>query len=59
MSRVIIYLDCYGDSYINVEAEEFHEDGDYIKAYNNRQEIVAMVRSSEVKAVWRSEREKK
>lgn len=58
MSRVIIYLDCYGDSYINVEADEFHEDGEYIKAYNGP-ELVAMVRTKEVKAVWRSEREKK
>lgn len=58
MSRVIIYLDCYG-GYINLEAEEFHEDGEYIKAYNSRQEIVAMVRTSEVKAVWRSEKVEK
>lgn len=57
MSRVIIYIDCYGDSYINVEADEFHEDEGFIKAYK-RSELVAMVRASEVKAVWRSEREK-
>ena len=58
MSRVIIYIDCCGDGYVNVEADEFHEDEGFIKAYKHS-ELVAMVRASEVKAVWRSEREKK
>lgn len=58
MSRVIIYLKCNGESYINLEADEFHKDGEFIVACR-RSETVAMIRPEEIRAIWTSEREKK
>lgn len=59
MSRLIAFLKSNGESYINLEAEEFHQDGDFIVACNNRHETVFMARPEEIRAIWISEREKK
>ncbi len=53
MTRVIIkYTDT--DQYINVEAEEFHEDGNFIKAYNHN-ELVAIADINFVKTAYITE----
>lgn len=53
MSRVtILFKD--SESYVSVVADEFHEDGNFIKAYK-RNELVAMIDVDYVKAAYISE----
>ena len=54
MSRVTILFND-SESYVSVVADEFHEDGNFIKAYK-RNELVAMVDVKYVKAAYRSDR---
>ena len=53
MTRVIIRFKDI-DQYVNLEAEEFHEDGNFIKAYNHN-ELVAMCDISVVKVAYITE----
>lgn len=55
MSRVIVRFKDRED-YVNIEAEEFHEDGDYIKVYSDHNELVGMFDASCIKVIYRSER---
>lgn len=59
MARVIVRFKNEAEGYVNIEAQEFHEDGEYIKAYSERHELVGMFLSSDIKAIWRSEKESK
>jgi hypothetical protein len=53
MKRVIIKFNDT-NQFVNLEAEEFHEDGNFIKAYNHS-ELVAMVDISVVKVAYITE----
>ncbi len=53
MSRVIIRFND-DNQYINTEATEFHEDGNFIKAYNGN-ELVAMCDIGVVKVAYITE----
>lgn len=54
MSRCVFY---FGDNnYVNIEADEFHEDEGFLKAYQHN-ELVGMFKIDEVKAAYRTERE--
>ena len=55
MSRVIFWF-TDSDNYVNVVAEEFHEDNGFLKAYNSHHELVAMFRVECVKGVYISEK---
>lgn len=46
---VILYGD---DAYLNVEAEEMHEDGEFLKVYASHQELVAMIKTSLVNVAY-------
>ena len=49
----------YGeDSYFSIPAEEFHEDGEFLKVYNSSQEMVAMIKTSLVNVAYMSEEKK-
>lgn len=55
MARVIVkFKDT--DEYVNIEAEEFHEDGEYIKAYSDHNELVGMFVITNIKTIYRSEK---
>ena len=54
MARVTILLND-SEQYISVEAEEFHEDECFLKAYSQRHELVAMVDIKFVKAAYQTE----
>lgn len=54
MSRCVFY---FGDNnYVNIEADEFHEDEEFLKAYYHN-EFVGMFKIDQVKAAYRTERE--
>ena len=53
MTRVIIRFKDV-DQYVNLEATEFHEDGNFIKAYKGN-ELVAMCDISVVKIAYITE----
>lgn len=56
MSRVTIL---YGaDAFLNVEAEEMHEDGEYLKVYKEHQELAAMIKTSLVNVAYITEEKK-
>lgn len=56
MPRVVIL---YGnDAYLNIEAEEMHEDGEFLKVYTAHQELAAMFRISVVNVAYMSEEKK-
>ncbi len=55
MARVIAYFK-ENDNFVNIEAEEFHEDGEYIKVYSDHNELVGMFLTNNIKAIWRSEK---
>lgn len=38
--------------FVSVEAEEIHEDGEFIKAYNNHNELVAMFRTEIIRGAY-------
>lgn len=52
MSRVVIKLKNDKDNYVNVEAEEFHEDKGFIKAYNSHNELVALADINEIRIAY-------
>lgn len=58
MSRVIAYFDCNGECYINIEVDRFVEKDGFIRVFNNS-ECVAMLKSSMIKAIWKSEKVEK
>lgn len=43
------------ENYVNIEAEEFHEDGDFIKAYDNHNELVGIFAIENIKGAYRTE----
>ncbi len=53
MSRVIIKFNDT-NQYINVDADEFHEDGNFIKAYKGN-ELVAIADVSVIKTAYITE----
>lgn len=53
MGRVIIKFN--DDTYVNAEADEFHEDGEYVKAYK-KNELVVMCKTSELKLAYFTEK---
>ena len=57
MARLIVKFKDETDDFINLEVDEFHEDGDYIKAYLHN-ELIAMVLSSEVRIAYVSQKAK-
>lgn len=54
MSRCVFYF-C-DNNYVNIEADEFHEDEGFLKAYKHN-ELVGMFKIEEVKAAYRTEKE--
>ena len=49
----------YGDgSFLCVEAEEMHEDGDYLKVYKAHSELSAMIKTSLVNVAYITEAKK-
>jgi hypothetical protein len=54
MARVIARFVKDEDGYINIPAEEFHEDGDFIKVYSEHQELVGMFRPEDIRIIYRS-----
>lgn len=54
MARVI-FLFNDSDGYVNVEAEEFHEDDGFLKAYSSHSELVAMFDIKVIRGAYRSE----
>ena len=57
MARLIVKFKNEADDFINLEVDEFHEDGDYIKAYLHN-ELIVMVLSSEVRIAYISQKAK-
>ena len=55
MSRVIVRFKD-NDEFVNIEAEEFHEDGEYIKVYSEHNELIGMFHIPSIKVIYRSER---
>lgn len=51
MTRIIVWLKD-SDAYVNVEAEEFHEDGNFLKAYSEHNELVAIIDKESVKCAY-------
>ena len=54
MARVTFWMND-SDNFISVEAEEFHEDDGFFKAYTRNHELVAVVSTKYVKAAYRTE----
>ena len=54
MARVIVRFARDEDGYINIPAEEFHEDGGYIKVYSEHQELVGMFKLEDIRIIYRS-----
>ena len=54
MARCVFYFND-NDSYVNLEAEEFHEDGEFLKAYQ-KNELVGIFKTSEIKAAYRTDK---
>lgn len=56
MPRVTIL---YGnDAYISIEAEEMHEDGEFLKVYGVHQELMAMIKTNLVNVAYMTEERK-
>lgn len=55
MARVTFWFKDNPEKYVSVIAEEFHEDGDYIKAYSEHNELVAMFDISIIKGAYRTD----
>ena len=54
MARITFW---FNDSqqYVSVVAEEFHEDGDYLKAYGEHNELVAILETKKIKGAYKIE----
>ena len=57
MARLVVKFKNETDDFINLEVDEFHEDGDYIKAYLHN-ELIVMILSSEVRIAYLSQKAK-
>ena len=57
MARLVVKFKNETDDFINLEVDEFHEDGEYIKAYLHN-ELIVMVLSSEVRIAYLSQKAK-
>ena len=57
MARCVFYL-IDSDGFVNIEADEFHEDEGFLKAYQ-RNELVAIFKIDCIKAAYRTEKEKR
>ncbi len=56
MQRVTIL---YGaDGFLCIEAEEMHEDGEFLKVYKEHSELAAMIKTSIVNAAYMTEEKK-
>ena len=51
MARITFWLND-SDNYASVEAEEFHEDGDFLKAYSEHNELVAIFDKKVIKGAF-------
>ena len=54
MARITFWFND-SDSYVSVVAEEFHEDGKFIKAYSEHNELVAMFDIDIIKGAYLTE----
>lgn len=54
MTRCVFHLLDDKNGFVNIEADEFHEDGDFLKAYYHN-ELVFMTLLSNVKTAYRTE----
>lgn len=54
MARCVFWFND-SDNYVNLEAEEFHEEGEYLKAYQ-RNELVGIFQTSIIKAAYRTDK---
>lgn len=54
MSRCIFYTVEGKPDFVNIEADEFHEDGEFLKAYLHN-ELVFITRMDNVKTAYRTE----
>lgn len=52
--RVIVK---FPDGYVNIVAEEFHEDGDFIKIYDNNNELVGIFKTEYINCAYRTEQQ--
>ena len=57
MSRVTFWFND-SDNYVSVEAEEIREDGNFIKAYSEHNELIAMFDVEFIKGAYITERKK-
>jgi hypothetical protein len=57
MARVTFWFND-SENYVNVEAEEFHEDGDFLKAYSSHHELIAMFDMKIIKGAYLTEQKK-
>lgn len=53
MRLTVIFND---EKYASIEVEEFHEDGEFLKAYGEHNELVGLFKTSEIEAAYVSER---
>lgn len=57
MARCVFYF-IDSDNFVNLEADEFHEDEGFLKAYQHN-ELVGIFKTDCIKAAYRTEKEKK
>lgn len=57
MAKCVFYFND-NDNYVNLEAEEFHEDNGFLKAYQ-RNELVGIFKIDCIKAAYRTEKNEK
>ena len=56
MNRIIVNFE---NGYINIPAEEMHEDGDFIKIYSEHNGLIGIFRQSYINCAYCSERAQK
>lgn len=57
MARVTFWFND-SDNYVSIEAEEFHEDRKFLKAYSKHNELVAMFDMKIIKGAYLTEQKK-
>lgn len=57
MARVIVRFRESAD-YVNLNAEEFHEDKEFFKVYNSHQELVGAFLQTEISRIYITEKAK-
>ena len=55
MARVIVRFR-ESTEYVNLDAEEFHEDGEFFKCYNSHQELVGAFLQTEISRIYITEK---